>query len=165
MCTIHQPSTYIFQNFDSLLLLQRGGQTVFFGELGQDFSNLIKHFESAPGVEAFPGNKNPATWMLEVTGAGTGKAHAQSSITVETVDFHVYYKSTALSAVNATKVESLCTSIDSIEGESMKRVQSSFAAFGSKWFHDSEQQHVDAYLTPSSVQFWQILCRTSGNIY
>jgi ABC-type multidrug transport system ATPase subunit len=34
VCTIHQPSTIIFSAFDALLLLQRGGQTVFFGNLG-----------------------------------------------------------------------------------------------------------------------------------
>ena len=34
VATIHQPSVAIFNSFDSLLLLKRGGETVFFGELG-----------------------------------------------------------------------------------------------------------------------------------
>ena len=50
VCTIHQPSTPIFNAFDSLLLLRKGGQTVFFGELGQDGKKLIEYFEAQPGV-------------------------------------------------------------------------------------------------------------------
>jgi ABC-type multidrug transport system ATPase subunit len=50
VCTIHQPSLPIFRNFDSLLLLRRGGQTVFFGSLGDNCENLINFFQSAPNV-------------------------------------------------------------------------------------------------------------------
>jgi ABC-type multidrug transport system ATPase subunit len=50
VCTIHQPSYPIFSAFDSLLLLRRGGQTVFFGPLGDHCENLINFFQDAPGV-------------------------------------------------------------------------------------------------------------------
>lgn len=49
VCTIHQPSTYIFESFDCLLLLKRGGLTVFFGKLGEHCQSLISYFESVPG--------------------------------------------------------------------------------------------------------------------
>lgn len=49
VCTIHQPSTEIFESFDSLLLLKRGGQTVFFGKLGERCESLISYFEGIPG--------------------------------------------------------------------------------------------------------------------
>lgn len=45
ICTIHQPSTYIFEMFDALLLLKKGGQPVFFGPLGENFSTLISYLE------------------------------------------------------------------------------------------------------------------------
>ncbi|GLE01512.1 hypothetical protein PINS_up010342 [Pythium insidiosum] len=70
VCTIHQPSAEVFQVFDSLLLLKRGGETVFFGELGENASQLIQYFESVPGVAPIEDGYNPATWMLEVIGAG-----------------------------------------------------------------------------------------------
>ncbi|KAG6330183.1 hypothetical protein ID866_8906, partial [Astraeus odoratus] len=35
LCTIHQPSGELFQMFDRLLLLRKGGQTVYFGDLGE----------------------------------------------------------------------------------------------------------------------------------
>ena len=31
VCTIHQPSIDIFESFDELLLLKRGGQTIYAG--------------------------------------------------------------------------------------------------------------------------------------
>ncbi|KAJ0398409.1 hypothetical protein P43SY_001716 [Pythium insidiosum] len=58
--------------FDSLLLLKRGGETVFFGELGENASQLIQYFESVPNVTPIEDGYNPATWMLEVIGAGVG---------------------------------------------------------------------------------------------
>lgn len=49
--------------FDDLLLLKKGGNVVFFGELGQDSANLIEYFESR-GAEPIKFGENPAAWML-----------------------------------------------------------------------------------------------------
>ncbi|KAG6945138.1 hypothetical protein JG688_00016773 [Phytophthora aleatoria] len=70
ICTIHQPSSDVFALFDSLLLLKRGGETVFFGDLGDNCRNLIDYFEGIPGVSPLPAGYNPVTWMLECIGAG-----------------------------------------------------------------------------------------------
>ncbi|GAB9476644.1 Atp-binding protein [Globisporangium polare] len=78
VCTIHQPSSEVFFLFDSLLLLKRGGETVFFGDLGTNCRNLINYFESVPGVTPLPVGYNPATWMLECIGAGVGNAAADA---------------------------------------------------------------------------------------
>lgn len=72
VCTIHQPSSEVFHLFDSVLLLQRGGRMVFFGELGDHSSKLIKYFEAIPTVVPTEPGINPATWMLECIGAGVG---------------------------------------------------------------------------------------------
>ncbi|GLE01525.1 hypothetical protein PINS_up010355 [Pythium insidiosum] len=84
VCTIHQPSSEVFMVFDSLLLLKRGGETVFFGDLGKNASQLIKYFESVPGVAPIEDGYNPATWMLEVIGAGVGNTNAQDKDFVAT---------------------------------------------------------------------------------
>ncbi|ETM01801.1 hypothetical protein L917_01644 [Phytophthora nicotianae] len=65
LCTIHQPSTEVFSVFDSLLLLKRGGETVFVGELGKNANEMVAYFESIDGVAKLEDNYNPATWMLE----------------------------------------------------------------------------------------------------
>lgn len=57
--TIHQPSSAVFEMFDDLLLLKKGGNVVFFGELGQGSSNLIDYFESR-GVPEIEFGENPA---------------------------------------------------------------------------------------------------------
>ncbi|TMW67507.1 hypothetical protein Poli38472_011127 [Pythium oligandrum] len=86
VCTIHQPSMEVFSVFDNLLLLKRGGQTVFFGELGSKACELVKYFESVPGVSPLPNGYNPATWMLEVIGAGVGKSSKQETDFVSLFD-------------------------------------------------------------------------------
>ncbi|XP_011005974.1 PREDICTED: pleiotropic drug resistance protein 3-like [Populus euphratica] len=69
VCTIHQPSIDVFEAFDELILMKRGGQIIYSGELGQNSSKLIEYFEGIPGVPKIKENYNPATWMLEVTGS------------------------------------------------------------------------------------------------
>ncbi|KAE9166423.1 ABC transporter G family member 36 [Phytophthora fragariae] len=84
VCTIHQPSTEVFSVFDSLLLLKRGGETVFAGELGKNASEMIAYFESIDGVAKLEDNYNPATWMLEVIGAGVGNSNGDKTDFVKT---------------------------------------------------------------------------------
>lgn len=74
LCTIHQPSAILMQQFDRLLFLAKGGRTVYFGELGDNMQTLIKYFEDK-GSSKCPPNANPAEWMLEVIGAAPG-SHA-----------------------------------------------------------------------------------------
>ncbi|CAA7042180.1 unnamed protein product [Microthlaspi erraticum] len=67
VCTIHQPSIDIFEAFDELVLLKRGGRMIYTGPLGQHSSHVIQYFQSIHGVAKIRDNYNPATWMLEVT--------------------------------------------------------------------------------------------------
>ncbi|VAI40962.1 unnamed protein product [Triticum turgidum subsp. durum] len=45
VCTIHQPSIDIFESFDELLLMKRGGQVIYAGELGRHSYKLVEYFE------------------------------------------------------------------------------------------------------------------------
>ncbi|XP_015689586.1 ABC transporter G family member 40 isoform X2 [Oryza brachyantha] len=67
VCTIHQPSIDIFEAFDELLLLKRGGRVIYAGELGDHSHKLVEYFEAIPGVPNIIEGYNPATWMLEVS--------------------------------------------------------------------------------------------------
>ena len=69
LCTIHQPSSVLFEHFDELLLLKSGGRVVYHGELGRDSRHLIDYFERNGGKPC-PKDANPAEYMLEVIGAG-----------------------------------------------------------------------------------------------
>ncbi|XP_047094367.1 ABC transporter G family member 48-like isoform X2 [Lolium rigidum] len=67
VCTIHQPSIDIFESFDDLMLLKRGGQVIYAGELGRHSHKLVEYFEAIAGVAKITEGYNPATWMLEVS--------------------------------------------------------------------------------------------------
>jgi ABC-type multidrug transport system permease subunit/ABC-type multidrug transport system ATPase subunit len=71
LCTIHQPSAMLFQRFDRLLFLAKGGKTVYFGDIGENAKTMISYFERLSG-HTCPPEANPAEWMLEVIGAAPG---------------------------------------------------------------------------------------------
>ncbi|ETW86786.1 ABC transporter [Heterobasidion irregulare TC 32-1] len=68
LCTIHQPSALLFESFDRLLLLARGGNTIYFGDIGED-AHIMRDYFARNGAEC-PHNVNPAEFMLEAIGAG-----------------------------------------------------------------------------------------------
>ncbi|CAN0878151.1 ABC transporter G family member 29 [Linum grandiflorum] len=45
VCTIHQPSIDIFEAFDELLLMKRGGQVIYAGPLGRNSNKIVEYFE------------------------------------------------------------------------------------------------------------------------
>jgi len=98
ICTIHQPSAEVFYLFDRLLLLQRGGQTAFYGDLGPNCRNLIDYFENIPGVAPLPKGYNPATWMLECIGAGVGHG------TDDLMDFVDYFNKSSYNQLLETNM-------------------------------------------------------------
>lgn len=71
LCTIHQPSAMLFQRFDRLLFLAKGGKTVYFGDIGHNSKTLTEYFERN-GAPPCPHDANPAEWMLEAIGAAPG---------------------------------------------------------------------------------------------
>ncbi|PKS05034.1 hypothetical protein jhhlp_008400 [Lomentospora prolificans] len=69
LCTIHQPNAALFENFDRLLLLQRGGRTVYFGDIGSD-AHILREYLKRYGAVAGE-RDNVAEFMLEAIGAGS----------------------------------------------------------------------------------------------
>ncbi|KAL7622659.1 Multidrug resistance protein [Parahypoxylon ruwenzoriense] len=73
LCTIHQPSAMLFQRFDRLLFLAKGGKTVYFGDIGENSKTLTNYFQRN-GAPACPPDANPAEWMLDAIGAAPGSS-------------------------------------------------------------------------------------------
>ncbi|KAI9833623.1 MAG: hypothetical protein M1819_003576 [Sarea resinae] len=69
LSTIHQPSSLIFQEFDQLLFLAKGGKTVYFGDIGPNSKTLLEYFEKR-GARQCGDSENPAEYILEMVGAG-----------------------------------------------------------------------------------------------
>lgn len=65
ICTIHQPSAEVFNMFDRLLLLKRGGKVVYYGDIGQNGSSILSYFEGH-GAGKMREGRNVADWMLNV---------------------------------------------------------------------------------------------------
>ncbi|KAL4603910.1 hypothetical protein ACB092_10G157600 [Castanea dentata] len=103
VCTIHQPSIDIFEAFDELMLLKRGGQIIYSGELGQNSSKLIEYLEGIPGVPKIKENYNPATWMLEVT-SPSAEANLE-------LDFASFYQESNLCRENRELVKILSSPV------------------------------------------------------
>ncbi|EDK47411.1 protein SNQ2 [Lodderomyces elongisporus NRRL YB-4239] len=73
LCTIHQPSATLFEEFDRLLLLRKGGQTVYFGDIGERSRTILDYFERN-GARKCQDSENPAEYILEAIGAGATAA-------------------------------------------------------------------------------------------
>ncbi|KAF2301530.1 hypothetical protein GH714_025553 [Hevea brasiliensis] len=99
VCTIHQPSIDIFEAFDELFLMKRGGQEIYVGPLGRHSCHLIKYFEGIEGVANIKDGYNPATWMLEVT--------TSAQETVLGIDFAVAYRNSEQYRRNKALIEEL----------------------------------------------------------
>ncbi|KAH9914745.1 uncharacterized protein B0H18DRAFT_1125328 [Fomitopsis serialis] len=68
LCTIHQPSSMLFLQFDRLLLLERGGYTCYFGPIGPDGA-VLRDYLARNGAQC-PPNANVAEYLLDAIGAG-----------------------------------------------------------------------------------------------
>ncbi|XP_020531339.1 ABC transporter G family member 39 isoform X2 [Amborella trichopoda] len=99
VCTIHQPSIDIFEAFDELLLMKKGGQLIYEGPLGHFSQNLIQYFEAIPGIPKIKDGYNPAAWMLDITSSAMETDLA--------VDFAQVYCNSCLYKENQQLIEEL----------------------------------------------------------
>ncbi|KAF9619693.1 hypothetical protein IFM89_008370 [Coptis chinensis] len=102
LCTIHQPSINIFEAFDGLFLMKRGGQEIYVGPLGRHSCHLISYFKGVEGVGKIKDGYNPATWMLKVTSG----AHEN----ILKIDFTDIYKKSELYGRNKALINELSAS-------------------------------------------------------
>ncbi|XP_057980716.1 pleiotropic drug resistance protein 2-like [Malania oleifera] len=103
VCTIHQPSIDIFEAFDELLLMNKGGQVIYAGSLGRNSHRLVQYFEAIPGVPKIQKGYNPAAWMLEVSAPSV---EAQPG-----VDFAEIYGTSSLYQRNQELITELSTPV------------------------------------------------------
>lgn len=68
LVTIHQPSAQLFAQFDTLLLLAKGGKMVYFGDIG-DKACTVKNYFANYGAPC-PARSNPAEHMIDVVTGG-----------------------------------------------------------------------------------------------
>ncbi|KAJ5280031.1 hypothetical protein N7478_005403 [Penicillium angulare] len=71
VCTIHQPSSMLIQQFDMILALNPGGNTFYFGSVGKEGSDVIKYFADRGFV--CPPSKNVAEFILETAAKATSR--------------------------------------------------------------------------------------------
>ncbi|KAI0316079.1 pleiotropic drug resistance ABC transporter [Amylostereum chailletii] len=126
LCTIHQPSAELFQVFDRLLLLRKGGQTVYFGDIGPNARDVIGYFEKNGG-HSCPPDENPAEYILDVIGAG---ATASSEI-----DWHEAWRRSS----QARQVErDILLTLEGRHTTDHERGGGKPSAFATSWFFQTK---------------------------
>jgi ABC-type multidrug transport system permease subunit len=85
LVTIHQPSAQLFLQFDSLLLLAKGGKTVYFGDIGENASTLKEYFSryDAP----CPKDANPAEHMIDVVSGSLSKGKDWNQVWLDSPEY------------------------------------------------------------------------------
>lgn len=139
LCTIHQPSATLFEQFDRLLLLKKGGQTVYFGDIGPDSRTVIDYFQSNGGRKCSR-EENPAEYILDVIGAG-----ATASVTS---DWFTIWK-------NSQEYKNVSAEVDQLVQEGLN-------------IKDDDSGNVDldsTYATNYQFQLYQVLNRTFIQLY
>ena len=140
LCTIHQPSAMLFQRFDRLLFLAKGGRTVYYGEVGHGSKVLVDYFVRNGGIPC-PEDANPAEWMLEVIGAAPG-SHTD-------IDWHQAWRNSPEYAEVQRHLEEL-----KVEGAQQTRLERTMSA--------QKREDKAAYrefAAPFSQQFRETLVR------
>lgn len=135
LCTIHQPSATLFEQFDRLLLLKKGGQTVYFGPIGEHSRVLLDYFERN-GARQCEDSENPAEYILESIGAG-----ATASVKE---DWHLKWKASPEFQETNTQVETYIKEL-----------------FGKRDPADDEKSSPSKYATSYFYQFRYVWLRSS----
>ncbi|THX78435.1 putative ABC multidrug transporter [Aureobasidium pullulans] len=125
LCTIHQPSAVLFQEFDRLLFLAKGGKTVYFGDIGENSRTLLDYFENN-GARHCDDEENPAEFMLEIVNAGSSG---------QGPDWHEVWK-------NSEEAKGVQTQIDELHEKSSHRARE----------HEPTKEELSEFAMPLTAQ-------------
>ncbi|RFU81145.1 multidrug resistance cdr1 [Trichoderma arundinaceum] len=152
LCTIHQPSAMLFQRFDRLLFLAKGGRTVYFGDIGENSSTMTSYFEKHGAPKCSPG-ENPAEWMLQAIGAAPGS--------LTDIDWHETW-------LNSSEYQDVQTELQRLKDEgnshsateiSDKASYAEFAApFWAQFLVVTQRVFQQLWRTPSYIYSKFVLC-------
>ncbi|CCF55557.1 hypothetical protein KAFR_0A01180 [Kazachstania africana CBS 2517] len=138
LCTIHQPSATLFEQFDRLLLLKKGGKMVYFGDIGENSRTLLNYFERQSGVKCGI-SENPAEYILNCIGAGATASAA--------ADWHELWVSSPECAAARAEVEELHRELPSRPVNDDPELGTRFAA--------SYATQLKTVLSRTTLQFWR----------
>lgn len=119
VCTIHQPSSMLIQQFDMILALNPGGNTFYFGPVGKDGSAVIKYFADRGFV--CPPSKNVAEFILETAAKATQREGKQ-------IDWNEEWRSSEQNREMLNEIERIKTERSKIPVENAGGTQYEFAA-------------------------------------
>lgn len=157
LCTIHQPSALLFQQFDRILLLAKGGKTVYFGDIGHNSRTLIEYFERQGG-EKCGIDENPAEWMLKVIGAAPG-AHTDH-------DWHEVWRQSPEYRLVCRELESLeALSLTAENPESGHDLESYAAPFHLQLVEVTKRAFQQYWRTPSYIYSKLVLCGGTVSLF
>lgn len=119
LCTVHQPSAILFQEFDRLLFLAKGGKTVYFGNIGDNSHTMLDYFESK-GARKCGEEENPAEYLLEIGNSGSNG---------EGKDWHTVWKESEEHAALETEIDRIHAEkqTEKVAGEDDPTSQAEFA--------------------------------------
>ena len=121
VCTIHQPSSVLIQEFDMICALNPGGNTFYFGPVGENGSAVIDYFGQY-GVNC-PPEKNVAEFILETA----AKPHKRADGT--RINWSEEWKNSQAAADVIEEIEGLkLTRSKTVPETKRKELQREFAA-------------------------------------
>jgi ATP-binding cassette subfamily G (WHITE) protein 2 (PDR) len=157
LCTIHQPSAILFEQFDRLLFLAKGGRTVYYGQVGQQSRILIDYFERN-GATLYKEGENPAEWMLEAIGAAPG--------TRSDVDWHQQWLDSPERVAVREELDQMERNPKGEEGSDDSSAYSEFAAsFEEQLIITLKRSWWQLWRSPSYIYSKLILCAISVSLF
>lgn len=154
LCTIHQPSALLFQEFDRLLFLASGGRTVYYGDIGESSKILTSYFERN-GSRPCSSSENPAEWMLDVIGAAPGSQN--------TIDWPAkWYDSPERQDIKRQLADLKEELSDKPEDDDPKSLREYAAPFGQQFVAVTARVFEQYWRTPSYLYSKAALCTLSG---